>query len=237
MTDHLPTPSMIVYQLAGSPAVPEANQPGRCAFCAREVERAIPYARWQGANFVDQTVLADAAGSHVCSACVWATSWVAPPGYVPPPNRPKKEGGKGVMLRLFSHLWDEDRGYIYATKADKPFIRTWLRSRHERAWFAALADSGKKHVLPFAPMNPRGALPGVVRFEERSITLGDWELVDAMTEILTKGASKAEVATGQYSLRRWEEIESSLVAFERVAAFRRGSGWFALALWLAQKVE
>lgn len=188
--------------------------------------------RWQGSSFTDQNKARCVDSAHVCEPCVWCLSWVQPPGMPPP-----EPGKKGLNLRLFSHLHD-GRGYIALNKANKPEILRWLREPKQGAWFAAIADTGQKHVLPWTPINPPGAR-GVVRFEEQNVSLPrDWALVDDMTRMLTGGVTKDEIARGDYSVRTWREFEPSTVrAFEQMRGKLRGSAWFALALWLSQRDE
>lgn len=57
------------------------------------------------------------------------------------------------MLRLYSHLW-HDGAYSYANKGDKPSILEFLRAPKTGPWFACIADSGQKHLLPYTPINP-----------------------------------------------------------------------------------
>ena len=83
----------------------------------------------------------------------------------PVPGRPAKEGKKfGGNFRNYTHLWDE-RGYANASKGEKPVIREFLARNHAGPWFAAIADSGQKHVLPFARLNGPGR-PGIVLLDE-----------------------------------------------------------------------
>ncbi len=188
--------------------------------------------RWQGSSFTDQNKVSCTASQHVCEACVWAHSWTIVPGFHPEPP----PGKRGVNLRLYSHLWDR-RGYVTANKGDKPALLEWLRGPKDPPWFAAIADSGQKHVIPYARLNP--GQWGQVRFEELDVELGAWELLDAMVDGLSGGVTKAEMETGDYSPRTYMTGETARWArlFEHHWARERGGGWFALCLWLAQRDE
>jgi hypothetical protein len=223
-----------VYRVAGSPPMEGCEDvAAACVVCARNWPRTHAYKRWQGANYTDQNkLMGHGLSDRICEPCVFVHSWVAPPGY--PPAEP---GKKGVNLRLFSHLHDE-RGYLFANKGNKPLIRDWLRAPKHGAWWAAIADSGQKHVLPWARVNaPRHRGAGIVRFEQRDVEIGDWALVDVMTAALTAGVTKADIETGQYTSRSWQLAEELVRRLEREHGHARGGGWWELALWLSQRDE
>jgi hypothetical protein len=228
------TPARDVFRVAGSPPQDGCEDvAAACVVCARDWLRTHAYKRWQGASFTDQNkLMGHGLSDRICEPCVYAHSWIAPPGY------PAAEDGKrGVNLRLFSHLYDE-RGYVFANKGSKPVIRDWLRGAKQGAWWAAIADSGQKHVLPWARINgARTRGNGVVRFEQRDIVIGDWMLADMMRDLLTAGVTKAELETGQYTPRAWQLAERPLRDFEREYGGERGGGWYELALWLSQRDE
>lgn len=229
-------PAAILYQLAGSPpqdGCVELEAPVRCRVCAAETSRAIAYERWQGSTFTDQNKLRHIAGTMVCEPCAWAHSWTRPPDQPPPPP-----GKRGVNLRLFSHLYDE-RGYRSANKADKPAIRAWLCAPKSPPWFCAIADTGQKHVLPWATTNldPRF---GMVRFEERDIFIDCTILetyVNDTCALLTAGATKAEIESGDYRAETWLRCDATLREYEGRYAKERGGDLAALVVWLAQRDE
>ncbi len=226
--------ALLLHRLAKSPAQDGCADVDAtaCWLCGCETTRGMPVSRWQGSNFTDQNKARRQDSELVCEACCWACAWNVPPGFPPP-----EPGKKGLNLRLFSHLYD-DRGYLALNKAKKPEILRWLREPKQGRWFAAIADTGQKHLLPWTPLNPAGSAAGVVRFEERTVRLGDFAIVDSMTRMLSGGVTKAEIATGDYSVRTWREFEPATVrAFESMHARIRGTAWFELALWLSQRDE
>lgn len=228
-------PAAILYALAGSPpqdGCVELDAPEPCRLCACTTTRAIAYERWQGATFTDQNKLRCVAARVVCEACVWACAWNPPPGVVNPP------GKKGLNLRLFSHLYDA-RGYVYANKADKAAIRAWLSAPKSPPWFAAIADSGQKHIIPWAALN-LDPFVGYVRFEERDVPADCRllaEAVDVTCALLTAGATKAEIETGGYRPETWMRCEAQLREYEARFGAERGGGFFELVLWLSQRDE
>ena len=189
----------------------------------------MPFGRWQGSSFTSQDRVRAWDAPSICEACVWSCSWVAPPDL--PPNPP---GKKGLNLRLFSHLWSDRDGYCSLNKAHKPSIRRWLRARRPgEMWWAAIADSGKKHLLPWTPINLHPQ--GLVRFEEATVAVGDWQLLDDVTALLRAGAAKAEVERGHYSMHTWMRCRGQIDALEGRWRHERHSGWFDLVVWLAQR--
>lgn len=155
----------------------------------------------------------------VCEACVVVMAGK-------PPN----------TERMWSHLVDGD-SHVRVNKGNKPTIREFLRGPKAATWFAAIADSGKKHLIPWAPLNVGTRRP-LVNFEERIVELGDWSLVDELSELLTLGATKEELGCGDYGPRAWTLCGAEgLRAFEERWSGLRGGGWFDFAVWLAQRDE
>jgi hypothetical protein len=180
----------------------------------------MPIRAWAGANFTGQNRVRAPHSSIVCEPCVWAM-----------------QGRPPDALRMMSHFFD-DRGWLQLNKGDKAKMRAWLRYPKRGAWFAAIADSGQKQLLPWTPINPPGSA-GRVYFEETTIAGPDaasFELVDAMAALLTEGATKDEIGTGRYGARAWD-LCAGLRAFETRWSHARTGSWFGLALWLAQRDE
>lgn len=226
------SPIRIIWALSGSPAPDKAHEiDDLCRMCALPSSLGLQFDKWQGSSFTDQNKVKCTASDHVCAACIWGHSWVQPPGMPDPP-----EGKRGQCLRLQSHFWD-GRGYHYWNKGDKAEIREWLQSEKVGEWFACVSDTGQKHVLPYTQINPPGASRGLIRFEERDVIVGDWRLLSGFTELLTDGVTKESMGTGEYSAQQWMESRDLLRQFEKDWGRMRGSGWFDLCLWLAQRDE
>lgn len=231
------TQQLYAHSSIGAPPI-EGVEPftGPCWLCAgTEVEAGVPVEKWNGASFTGQTRIKAPHGTHVCAPCVFFTSRTSPV-----PGRPPKEGKKfGGNFRNYSHLLDGGT-YINASKGEKPAILTFLRGRKTGVWFGALADSGQKHVLPWAPLNPPG-IGGTVLFDDTQVRLprdaSGWRIVDDMIALLTAGATKEEVSTGTYGSRAWQMCRGLIEAFEVTHSGQRGGAWFGLAIWLAQRDE
>lgn len=242
-----PSPTQIVWRVSGAPAVEGCeDHVGPCFVCVGQMTRGKPVRDWMGSNNTDQNRARCIAATHVCEACCFMHSRIAPV-----PGRPPKEGKKfGGNARNYSHLWEDswdapafgDDGtrcpnYANASKGQKPLIREFLGREHKGPWFAALADSGQKHVLPFAPVNGPGRA-GRVLFDELLIQIPEDQslLTDAMA-LLTAGATKEEIESGQFRPMTFERCAELVLAFEKRYSAVRGSGWFTLAIWLAQRDE
>lgn len=204
-----------------------------CYVCGGTVTRGMPVSDWMSNSFTGQTTVACPGSVTVCEACCFVMSRLSPV-----PGREPKEGkALGGNYRNYSHLWEEGIGYSNASKGEKPTILTFLSREHTGEWFAAIADSGQKHVLPYTPVNPPGKR-GVVLFDEAFIRLPeDLSLVSVLSQLLTDGATKEELERGDYRPATWLRLGRDRIRrFEQEHGQSRGA-WFSLALWLAQRDE
>ena len=214
----------MIYAIAGSKPVAGCEvHPSRCWVCGAESERTMDRLRWMGANFVGQNRVRCPSSDRVCEACVSVMS-----------GRPPD------TMRMYSHLVEGER-WQKLNKGHKPAMREFLRGPHPKEWFAAIADSGQKHIIPWCPRNAPNQAGGAVLFEEQIVVLpkthSGWMLIDHTSELLTVGATKEEVASGDYSARAWAIAGVELQAFEARYSGLRGGAWFGLAVWLAQRDE
>jgi hypothetical protein len=193
-----------------------------CWICGGDWTRGVLRYGWAGANFTGQNRVRCIESEIVCEPCVVAMA-----------GRPPD------TLRMYSHLVEVGSKHEQVNKGQKPRIREFLRGPHPGEWFAAIADSGKKHVIPWTPVNPARLAPGTgrVMLEERLVALGNWQLVDDLTVLLTAGASKETAETGEYNAGAWAICGNEIRAFEARWSGERASDWWALALWLAQRDE
>jgi hypothetical protein len=148
---------------------------------------------------------------------------------------------RGANWRNYSLLFDASETPVLCvlSKGQKPEIRAWLRRPHKGPWFAAIADTGQKHVVPWTPVNYHAAR-GRARFEEREFALPDerrFALLDDLEALLTAGATKEETQTGDYSPSTWIRCGPLLEAFEARWSTERASVWWDLAVWLSQRDE
>jgi hypothetical protein len=228
------TPSRAIYAHVGAPAHSECHDAsGPCYVCAGTCARGMRVRDWRGANFTGQNRVRSPLAEHICEACVYVMARSSPVL-----GRPAKPGMQfGPNHRNYSHLFEAPAVYVNASKGEKPALREWLAREKRGCWFAAIADSGQKHVLPWAPWNGPGR-GGLVLFDEQLVDVPDsLALVETMTELLTAGATKDEIGSGDYRPQAWIRCMVPLQAFELAHASQRGSAWFTLALWLAQRDE
>lgn len=229
------TASRLIWECHGSPVRSECvEHSGICWLCGGAMARGELASSWAAKSFTGHGRVRVPAATHVCEPCCFVCSRIAPVL-----GRPAKEGKKfGGSFRNYSHLWSESEGYANASKGEKPLIRDFLSRKHRGAWFAAIADSGQKHVIPFAPVNPPGTRRGVVLFDEQIVAVpGDQSLVKHTMDLLTSGATKEEILDGKYRQQTWLRCERSIQTFESAWSNERGSAWFGLAIWLAQRDE
>ncbi|MGL4807704.1 MAG: hypothetical protein ACRC4O_03070, partial [Giesbergeria sp.] len=208
-----PSASTILHAACGAPRVNDCaavNAPG-CWHCGASLTRGMMVDDWQGALFVGQNrVRGRQDWATICEPCVWVMS--RSPGVVPgkPPTH---------NWRLYTVLVHNDEVWL-GNKADKPAILAWLRQRLSSSgrWFAAIADSGQKHVVPYARINLGAG--GEVQFEEDTVRLTSSliTLVDRTASLLTAGATKESVGTGSYTPGEWQRCGvEALRDYEREA--------------------
>lgn len=254
-------PTTIVWKIHGSPKVDGCGALGsesRCYICGDLHYRGKPVVDWMGSNFTDQNRARNPLGVSVCEACCYISSRTSPVL-----GRPAKEGkGAGANFRNVSHLWEDGwsspefgavkdessglvvgyngpsgLGYVNASKGEKPLLREFIERDHTGNWFAAIGESGQKHVLLFASVNGPGR-SGVVLFEDSSVTIPrDTSLIGSVADLLTAGANKESIESGEYTSLAWQLCEEKIRWFEEQHRRERGSGWFSLAVWLAQRDE
>ncbi len=232
--------TQLLWQTAlGSPSQAECSKiadPFACWVCGGQWQgNGILVAKWMPGNFTSQNRVRSPQSQWVCEPCVHICSRVSPVL-----GRPPKEGKSyGGNYRNYSHGWwqrpDGSVEYINASKGDKPVLLAWLRKSKQGKWWCAVADTGQKHVIPWAPVCR--TTNGTVLFDDTLVRLGDWSMVDDMTETLTAGATKEEIQTGDYQAGSILRCREAIRQFEARWSSQRGGSFFALAIWLAQRDE
>lgn len=227
--------SQLLHAHVGAPAHEDCASiaPTPCWNCGGTYARGVDVHAFMKASLTDQNTARAPSSPYVCEACVYVRA-----RFSPVPGRPPKEGKEqGGRFCNYSHLYVHGVSYANASKGEKPVILAFLRTPHASDWFAAIADSGQKHTLPYAPVNPGGSL-GRVRFDESFIALPDergWTIVDDLRALLTAGATKEEIGRGAYEARAWTLCPDLVRGFEATHGAKRGSDLFRLALWLSQR--
>lgn len=234
MTD---SPTTWCWQAAGAPKHEDCeDQPGVCWVCGGHAIRTLARSKWLGATYTGQNRVKAWNSNRICEPCVWIHSRTFPvPGR--PPKEGKAFGGNWRNYTVLVVVRDGKPELTTASKGEKSLMRSWLRRAKVGPWFAAIAESGQKHVIPGAPINPPG-VRGWVLFEESLVELPEsFELIDRFTAALTAGLSKEGIETGAYTVAHYRDHAALIEQLEVQIASDRGSPWFELALFLAQKEE
>lgn len=234
--DDAMTPTEATWHNAGRPAIDTATAvDGRCWLCGGLHPRGMLVKGAIPKTFLQAPEAACPEGTHVCEPCIQMLG----KRKFAFPGRGKPGGKFGPAPCNLSHGLDGDT-YWNATKGEKPAIRAAI-TRHKRApWFISVADSGQKHVLPFARMQTHNGVGGWVRFETQDVFVPDSAAsdVERVTGMLNAGGTKAEVASGEWSPRSYKNIGVDVIrAFEAWAAPQRGGAWWALLVWVCQREE
>lgn len=233
------SPTYWVWFVGGAPVHPDCMETpqSRCWVCAGPAHRSMPRAKWQGATFTGQNKVRCPESNVICEPCIFVHA-----RSFPVPGRPAKEGKQPPNWRNYSVLFEiiDDIPHLQtATKSEKLLIRSFLERPKSGFWFAAISDSGQKHVIPTCPVNPPG-IRGKILLEEAEIAIpsaSQWILISAIDEFLTQGASKESIESGVYSVAQWQQIPTLIDEFEERWGGERNSSFWKLALWLAQRDE
>jgi len=197
----------------------EGVEQGVCRLCSQP-GAGLLFDRWVKDTFTDWDKLR--AGAIICHACLFCTlemdTWLA--------RRLGKE--KPQRMRNYSHFVLDGVWYPLS-KGDKGEMR---RSLFAGAEVAVIAESGQKHILPWARVGWwTFELMTVRPFPDRLA-----QILAVIEPLYQAGISKSEIETGRYDGRRIMAVglEAWRTAEQQIKTWR-GSLPLALALFLAQK--
>lgn len=198
------TAPLMVWELAGRPrreGLAVTDTPGVCTMCGLDHDRTAPAKKWlEGKSFTDPSHLRSRSG-RVCEACAWAVT------------------GKGMdQIRMWTILARADielpasnskarfagPHLHFTSRADMRAIVGTLAEPPEGAWMVCVAESGQKHVLPYAQVN-HGTGRWQVRMDAATIhaTPGEFRTVLAHTlHLRAAGHTADEIVPLQPSLSR-----------------------------------
>jgi hypothetical protein len=194
--------------------------------------------KWVKSGFTTGNRVRAPESTVVCEACVFVGSRISPvPGRPPAPG--KKFGGN---WRNYTHLGEVDGpsllNYANATKAEHKMVVAFLRRPKASPWFAAIAESGQKHVLPWTPLNGPG-IAGVVGFDDVQVRLptraDGWIVVDDINALLELKLNRATVLSGRWTVDDYRKQGAEIERFEQRWRGLRGGDWFRLACHLAYR--
>lgn len=232
------TPARLMYQAAGSPTCPKPTTEahGPCWVCALPCEGSgVLVRKAVGESFTDHANVAVPDSDYICVPCTWALSGK-------PPN----------TFRLWTVIWRTDKQLKNGNAKAPLFPPACLTAKNDLTelvnillnpprdgspWFAAIADSGQKHVLPFTPLN-HGPYWNV-RFEDETIHGSPLEFGQTLSVVATlyaAGFNREEIATGKP--RPSKLIDSGFDFWRKHNKFlriRRGGSLLRLAIFLLRK--
>lgn len=228
--------SVAIHRFAGRPGVDAATRSdGTCWMCGARHVRACTVREWMPPTFLGAPRVACPSSATICEACVWICSRTSPvPGR--PPAAGKKLGGN---FRNYSHMVEFDgEQVIYgnASKADNEAIVTFLRRPKAGAWWCAIAESGQKHVIPWARRNGPGAA-GSVAYEELAVPLTSeyqWQMFDAIEGLLARKIPRGAILDGRWTVELIRKHGEAIGQFDNAWQHERGGAWFRLACQIAR---
>lgn len=232
----------LIHRVSGSPHVDGcADVPiDACWFCGGSSNRSMPTKAWIKDGFTNGNRVRAPDSDRVCEGCVFVCSRISPvPGR--PPAAGKKFGGN---FRNYSHCievrTDGRIEYLNATKAENERVRDFLRRPKTGDWFCAVAQSGQKHCIPWAPKNGPG-IAGCCSFDDALVSVPasdrQWELFDDVEALLDVGVPRGAVQDGRWPSGVIAKHRDALRAFDEKWSRHRGSGWFSLVTHLAKKTK
>lgn len=214
----------ILYN-AAQPPTKEQSQQGDCRICGAHDVMGLPFLKWVPDTFTNHDQLRP--GDIICGVCQFAfaqgSEFLA--------QRAGKD--KPQKMQNYSHIVC---GGVWHPlhKGQKAEILMLLRQSPE---LVAISTSGQKHVA-------FRARPGWWQVEEQSVK-ADLVALEACLDGIGKFYiifSKDEIGTGNYSPGRMMQYVQAhgmteFLATEAALKTRRGTAYFDLALYLAQKEE
>lgn len=202
-----------------------------CAVCGSAAPRGMDRAKVLSDSFTGYNTLRYPGSQVVCEPCVYAM-------------RKHKIDGKLYTLRNYSHYVrmspDGDPEYRQFTKHDLIWASEVLIHPPAGTWAMALSETGKKHLLPYTPVNMDGTRYPRIYIEDRVVQYDPAELayyLDLACRLYQAGANKGEIRTGDYSALKiakigidtWEPLERAF------APVRRKQQILRLVMWLTHK--
>ena len=163
----------LVHRLVGEPPVEGGavkaftDTIAVCAMCGIDAGTTAPADKVLGSNFTDRSLFDAPQSDRVCWACVAICSgspprtfrqWtiVATPGRSLPPSQEK------------ASMWlGQHEGVCLTSKADTTPVIDTLLDPPAGDWVVSIAESGQKHVAPYAEVNHGDA--GIIRMETINI--------------------------------------------------------------------
>jgi hypothetical protein len=199
----------------------DGTQSGVCRMCGCEGV-GLPFAKWVKPTFTDWDKLRP--GTICCHACQFCTAESAP-GLAERVGKDKQQKMRNYSHFALNGVWTP------LSKGDKRRMRELLFAGAE---VVVIADSGQKHLLPWARLGWWTFETTISRPFPEHLT----HILNTIEPLYNGGISKIEIETGQYDPRRILAIglDAWRVAEKQIKTWR-GTVPLALALFLAQKED
>ncbi|NJL03188.1 MAG: hypothetical protein HC910_22420 [Spirulinaceae cyanobacterium SM2_1_0] len=135
-----------------------------------------------------------------------------------------------------------ERGKAFPIVRDLPTraqMRGWLLEPPEPPFTIVIAESGQKHILPWAiEARDRDYFPVQLELDVIWVRRAEFAAIAACFEsLMTMGFSKTEILSGEYHSDRLTRVYPHHEAHEDVVAPYRGSRLLALVSHVAQRPE
>lgn len=226
--------SRLVWEAAGCPSV-EGGRPmpaGRCSICGDSCSHGRPVDEVVSDLYSDWDRSHGRGDPWICAACCHVMQDQYPNG------KPGKGDRKGNFLRLrtFSHLVV---GTCHETlRANgRPRMLEVLLTPPAGPWGLAITLAGKKHLVPYTPVN-RSAAAWAVNLETRLIRSTPTQFADIVSvlrTLLSMGLGIGAIKSGRYlpAALRGLDLDAFRSADDRVRTYR-GSAVLDLAAYLVK---
>lgn len=224
--------TQIIWEACGRPDHGRPSHQARsarpCCICGDSITSGVASAHGISKTYSNFRELRSIASGLVCDACVWAMA-----------------GRPPLTLRLWSVLWREDghtlqsstncpwqpAGVRFTNKGDIEDFQSVLLDPPRCKWGMSIADGGKIHVLPFAPINAGNSDGWRVRIDDLTVSSSGSEF-SAITKhaaiLYDLGFSKTDILSGQpqpsslkkHGVDEWRQHHSCLRPWFRSVQLR-----------------
>ena len=222
--------------------MPEQN----CFLCDRP-NATHPKSQYLSNMFTDWQKAKNPQAEHLCDFCVWALKlrcWY----FNPAKEKYVKLFGRGwsslfqddaLMRPTISgeHTEGKDILRIVSALPTRAEMRGWLLDPPEPPFTICIAESGQKHIMPFAVQaQSRDYYP--VQFESDCLWIDRAEFARRLTayeQLMAMGFSKAEIDAGEWrSDRLMAALSDDFLALDAAIAHLRGTRLMELLAYVAQ---
>ena len=183
-----------------------------------------PASRWRGSNFTGPNKPGTSPG-RLPGRGVWAHAWNLPPGHRPcAPGKKASTSGSSAPLRRAAGVTRTGR------EARDP---DWSRAEDGRLVLPAIADTGQKHVVPWAAQPDPSSASCASRSRTSSSTAASHASGATRRSRCSPRARRRPRSRPEYRPETCSDRARGAQAYEARFGRERGGGWFALTVALA----